>query len=109
MKIPVLITIAASALVCLSGCTYGKKSILFATKTSLGVDMDTKPPTLDIGYGRKEGTLSPEYEDGQALPQMASYSVGVGWFSAAPSQSFAVGDAAVLLTKYLGTDARPTV
>lgn len=89
----------------LSACSLGKESVLFITKTSLGVDVDSKPPTLDLGYSRKEGTLAPQFEEGQVLPQMASFSTNQGMLlNTALGQSFAVGRAAILLSKYLGTD-----
>lgn len=95
-------------LVLLVSCSTGKDSILFVTKTSLGVDIDSKSPTLDIGYTRKEMTLAPQFEEGQVLPQMASFSSNEGIaVNTALGQSFAVGNPAILLSKYLGTAARP--
>lgn len=93
------------------GCV-GKDRILFVTKTSLGIDIDTQPPTLDISYSRKEGTVSPEF-NGKVLPQEASFGNEVGFINLFPNtalgQSFATGNAALLLTKYLGTPAKPHV
>ena len=64
----------ALSLIFITGCsTLGKDNILFMTKTSLGVDVDTKPPTLEIGYDRKEGTISPTFQDGKVLSQVASF------------------------------------
>ncbi len=88
------------------GCSVGKKSILFITKTSLGVDIDSKPPTIDIGYARQEATLSPRFEGG-VLPQMASFKTDVGFVNMAVGQSFATGNAALLMSKYMGTDLKP--
>lgn len=92
----------------LSACATGKKSILFVTKTSYGADIDTKPPTLDIGFTRKEGTLSPVFEGGEVLPQWASFSSKAGLIQSHVGQSIAVGNAAVLLAKYIGTDKKPS-
>ena len=93
----------------LNACGLGKESILFITKTSMGVDIDTKPPTIDIGYARKEGTLAPVLGEGEVLPQMASFTSNVGIINTAIGQSFAVGNAAKLMTKYFGTSLRPNV
>lgn len=90
-----------------TGCGLGKENILFVTKTSLGVDIDSKPPTLDISYTRREGTLSPEYPSG-VLPQMASFATEVGVpVNLAVGQSIATGHAATLLAKYIGTPLDP--
>jgi hypothetical protein len=101
-------TLLLLLLILLVSCSTGKDSILFVTKTSLGVDIDSKSPTLDIGYTRKEMTLAPQFEEGQVLPQMASFSSNEGIaVNTALGQSFAVGNAAILLSKYLGSTARP--
>jgi hypothetical protein len=88
------------------GCSMGKENILFITKTSLGVDIDSKPPTLDIGYTRKEATLSPKFEGG-VLPQMASFKTDIGFVNTAVGQSFATGNAALLMSKYMGMNSKP--
>ena len=101
-----LVTLLAVVTV-LSGCGFGKDSILFTTKTSLGLDFDTKPMTVDIGYARKEGIIAPVNEKGKVLPQMASFSANVGVMNQAVGQSIATGNASVLISKYLTSPARP--
>lgn len=103
LKLVTLLTVVTA----LSGCGFGKDSILFTTKTSLGLDFDTKPMTVDIGYARKEGTIAPVNEKGKVLPQMASFSANVGVMNQAVGQSIATGNAAVLISKYLTSPARP--
>ena len=61
---------------------------------------------MDVGYSRKEGTLSPEFDE-QVLPQLASFSFDVGIINSTIGQSFATGQAAYLLSKYLGSDKEP--
>lgn len=100
----ILITLVLSGL--MLGCSMGKENILFITKTSLGVDIDSKPPTLDIGYTRKEATLSPKFEGG-VLPQMATFKTNVGFVNTAVGQSFATGNAALLMSKYMGINSKP--
>lgn len=93
----------------ISGCSeLGKKNVLFVTKTSLGVDVDSRPPTIDIGYDRKEGTVAPVFEDGQVLSQMAAFSTEQGFINQAAGQSFATGNAAELMGKYLISNATVT-
>jgi len=90
----------------LFGCSdLGKKNVFFVTKTSLGVDVDSKPPTIDIGYDRKEGTVAPVFENGQVLSQMAAFSTQQGLINQAAGQSFATGNAAELMSKYLMSNA----
>lgn len=103
------------ALTLLAGCSLGKDNILFVTKTSLGVDVDSKPPTLEIGFDRKEMTIAPEFlvrTDGEEksaaiLPQMAGFTSDIGIINQALGQSFATGTSAILMGKYLTSQARP--
>lgn len=95
------------AIISLCGCSPHRDHILFVTKTQFGVDVDVKPPTLEVGYTRKEGTISPGFKSG-ALPQMASFSTKnklAGQYSI--GQSFAIGTAAVILAQYYGTETAP--
>jgi hypothetical protein len=101
------VNIFALSLIFLTGCsTLGKDTVLFMTKTSLGVDVDTKPPTLDIGYDRKEGTISPTFQDGKVLSQVASFKTKDGVVGQAIGQSFATGQAADILSKYMFSPAK---
>jgi hypothetical protein len=91
----------AAVLLLLGGCGLGEDNVLFVTKTSLGLDVDTKPPTLDFGFDRKEGTVAPVFENGQVLPQMAGFSSDVGIVNQAIGQSFATGTASLVMSKHL--------
>ncbi|MBF0307665.1 MAG: hypothetical protein HQL41_18730, partial [Alphaproteobacteria bacterium] len=46
-------------------------SVLFVTKTSLGIDMDTKPAGVAIAYDRVEGYVGPTYDNGAMPPVVA--------------------------------------
>ena len=82
----------------LSGCAIGYNSILFVTKSNFGVDVDTHPPTADIGIKRLEGTISPVFEGGQTPPVLSSFRPeSSGLFSGNVSQTFATGDAAHMM------------
>lgn len=92
--------LTTSALAALfSGCA-GYNHTLFMTKSNVGLDFDSKPPTLEISVARKEAVIAPTFEGGQTPPVMASFKprVGVGGgfanFVLGVDQTFAGGDAA---------------
>lgn len=95
----------------LVGCATGKDSVLFVTKTSLAIDVDTNPPTFDVGYGRYEGSIAPVVEDGQVLPLLSSISADAGIsssvFGSGVTQNFGVGNAAIIMSQYLGSPSNP--
>lgn len=97
-------------LIALIGCV-GKKNILFVTKTSLGVDIDSAAPAFDVGYDRKEGSVAPVVKDGQVLPLMSSISAEEGIassvFGSGVAQNFGVGNAAIIMSRYLGSTVNP--
>lgn len=97
--------------VSLMGCSLGQDSILFVTKTSVAIDIDTNPLTFDVGYGRYEGSIAPVAEDGEVLPLLSSVnaegSISSGVFGAGVSQNFGVGNAAVIMSQYLGSESNP--
>ena len=41
------------------GCVAGYNSMLFATKTNVGLVVDTQPPEVNLDIGRFEGVLAP--------------------------------------------------
>lgn len=104
-------TIITCSCVSLMGCSLGQDSILFVTKTSVAIDIDTNPLTFDVGYGRYEGSIAPVAEDGQILPLLASVNaestISSDVFGAGVSQNFGVGNAAVIMSQYLGSDSNP--
>ena len=93
----------------IAGCSTGKENVLFITKTSLGIDVDSKPPTFEVGYDRKEGTVAPVFGEGKVLPQMSSFTTDDGIVSQAIGQSFATGRAAEVLSKYIGTSSSQAI
>lgn len=80
----------------LAGCA-GADSVLFITKTSLGVDLDTKPASLSVAYDRKEGYLGPRYDNGAVPPVTASIKSDGGIFTGKVKQVYATGNAALIL------------
>lgn len=86
----------------LSGCA-GYNNTMFMTKSNVGLDFDSKPPTLEINVSRKEAVIAPSFEGGQTPPVMASFRPHAGTGSAFTSffmgvdQTFAGGDAALAM------------
>ncbi|MDF0676602.1 MAG: hypothetical protein P0120_20045 [Nitrospira sp.] len=83
-----------------TGCGIGYNSLLFATKTTMGVDIDTTPPTAEIAITRHEGVIEPTFEQGKTLPVLASFNTNLNGLQRlffGTSSAFAVGDAAYLM------------
>ncbi len=85
-------------LIALWGCAT-KNSVLFVTKTSLGVDIEAKPSTLNIAYDRTEGYFAPRYENGAVPPVLGQVQTDGGVFNAKVKQLYATGNAAETLAK----------
>jgi len=83
----------------LAGCA-GYNNTLFMTKSNVGLDFDSKPPTLEVSIARKEAVIAPSFEGGKTPPVLASFKPHAGSGSAFASfafgvdQTFAGGDAA---------------
>lgn len=88
----------------LSGCV-GYNTTMFMTKSNVGLDFDSKPPTLEVSIARKEAVIAPAFEGGQTPPVMASFKPAGGTGSGFTSfflgvdQTFAGGDAALAMSK----------
>jgi hypothetical protein len=94
----------------LGGCAVGYNSTLFVTKSNIGIDADTKPPTLELSIARREGVLAPGFEGGQTPPVMASFRTSSNPFSrffVGVQSTFAGGDASVALSR--GPGGRPAI
>ena len=91
------------AIMSLSGCGIGYNRVLFVTKTNVGFEADTKPPSLQLSIGRLEGVFGPQFERGQKLPVLASFRFeNDGTFSPFVGSAFATGDAALALAALYG-------
>ena len=91
----------------LTGCV-GYNTALFMTKSNVGLDLDTKPPTAEINVSRKEIVIEPSFEGGKTPPVLASFSTrsgnnGVSSFFQGVNQVFAGGDTAVTMAKLYDT------
>lgn len=84
----------------LGGCAIGFDHTLFMTKSNVGVDIDTKPPTAEISVARRELVIAPAFEGGQTPPVHASFSTADRkLFGFDVSSVFAGGDAASTLSE----------
>lgn len=88
-----------------AGCAIGYNSVLFTTKSNVGVDVDAKPPTAEVSVARREGVIAPTFEKGQTPPVMASFRIDskglIGMFTDV-SSTFAGGDAAATMSRLYG-------
>ena len=99
------------------GCAVGYNSTLFMTKSNIGIDVDTKPPTAEISIARREVVIAPSFEGGQTPPVLGSFRVASkGWFNRPTDilssflfgveSIFAGGDAAVVLSQGAGRNSK---
>jgi hypothetical protein len=94
-------------MVLLGGCAVGYNSTLFVTKSNIGIDVDTKPPTAEISIARREGVIAPGFEGGRTPPVLASFgndSNPFDRFFFGVQSTFVGGDAAVALSQGPGGD-----
>lgn len=93
----------------IQGCSPGYDRVLFVTRSNVGLDLDTAPPTTKIDISRQEGVIEPSFEDGKTLPVEASFQSKSGGFTNffyGAGSTFATGEAAVAMTAlYDETDA----
>ena len=93
MQSTLVTVIVAIVTLTLSACVT-KNSVLFVTKTSIGVDLDTKPANASIAYDRIEGYVGPRYDNGAIPPVLASIDSDAKIFNPTIRQVYATGDAA---------------
>jgi hypothetical protein len=89
--------------VSLTGCV-GYNSAFMATKTNVGLDLDTKTPTAEISLARREVVVAPTFENGQTPPVEASFRVKGGWIFASVATTFTGGDAAATVSDLFDKD-----
>jgi hypothetical protein len=90
------------ALVVIQGCAIGYDTVLFATKSNMGVDVDTAPPNLEVAISRQEGVIEPAFEGGQTVPVMASFSSKTNAFTSffwGVGSTFSTGEAAFTMSQ----------
>lgn len=77
----------------LAGCA-GNDKVLFVTDSALGINFDSKPATLALGYDRNEGLVGPVYENGGIPQTFSSIETGGDIFNPKVRQLYATGQAA---------------
>jgi len=85
----------------LEGCAVGYNSALFVTKSNVGIDIESTPPTAEISISRQEGVIAPVFEGGKTPPLLAGFATGSEGLLRIPfggRSVFAGGDAAVALS-----------
>ena len=92
----------------LTGCNTDR--LLFVTKSTVGIDVDSQPPTSEIAINRKEGVIEPVFEGGQTPPVIASFKADANpiarFFGFGIGSTFSTGDAAEALSALFSrTDA----
>lgn len=97
MRHTLIVSLSAGALLVLSGCA-STDHVLFVTKTSIGIDFDSKPATASLAYDRVEGYVAPRYANGEIPPVVASVKSDGNIFNPKVRQVYATGDAAVIAT-----------
>jgi hypothetical protein len=83
------------------GCALGYNSALFITRSNVGIDIESTPPTAEISISRQEGVIAPVFEGGQTPPLLAGFATGSEGLLRIPfggRSVFAGGDAAVALS-----------
>lgn len=91
------------AITTMPGCGIGTNSLLFVTKSNVGLDFDAKPPTAEVAISRVEGVVEPVFKNGETLPVMASFRTeGSGLFAGEIGQTFTTGDAALVMAFLYG-------
>ncbi|GJL65610.1 MAG: hypothetical protein NPIRA05_05810 [Nitrospirales bacterium] len=99
--------VLAVCIVFLSGCS-GYDRVLFVTKTNVGLDIDTEPPTAEVTIARREIAIQPTFpnndtkenkdNDESGLPLLAAFGLTGSFFNPSITAHFAGGDAAVNLS-----------
>lgn len=89
----------------LSGCEQNR--LLFATKSIVGLDIDSQPPATELSINRKEGVIEPVFEGGQTPPVLASFKADMNpvarFFGFGIGTTFSTGDAAETLSSLFTT------
>lgn len=89
----------------LAGCAVGYNTTLFVTKSNIGIDVGTQPPTAEVSIARREGVIAPGFEGGATPPVLASFGADsnpFGRFFFGVKSTFVGGDAAVTIAQNPG-------
>lgn len=95
----------SSLIMIISGCGIGYNRMVFFTKTNIGMDIDTKPPTAEITVARREAVIAPTFEDGKTPPVLGGLRYTGSWWSPKISGVFSGGKAAITTAKLFTSDS----
>lgn len=93
----------------LGACAQTPKNVVFITKSSIGVDLETTTGTASLAYDRTEAYFAPRYAN-QAPPTVyASMATNGEMINRAIKQTYATGRAAELLSKPVEPAPAPAI
>lgn len=85
----------------MTACASSPSTVVFVTKTSIGIDVEQTPPSATIAYDRVEGYVGPRFENGAVPPVLATFTTNGQLLGREVKQVFATGNAAQLLANPL--------
>jgi len=88
------VSILLSLALMVASCASRPDTVVFVTKSSLGVDVEQTPPSASIAYDRVEGYFGPRYESGAVPPVLAVFMTNGQLLDRQVKQLYATGDAA---------------
>ena len=101
------VALTCFALTAAMGCGVGEDRVLFVTLSGIMINADSQPPALDIGYTRQEGVYSAAFQKGQVPPVLTTIGSEQGAFNLKVDQSYATGDAALMMAKEFSSVDNP--
>lgn len=91
----------------INGCSTGNTYIAFGTQSTVGINLDSRPPTFDLGLARREQVIAPTFEGGQTPTTMASFRSaykGITGLFVNVGSTFTGGDAAGNMSWFYGEE-----
>lgn len=95
--------VGAALVASVCGCGIGYNRMLFVTKTNIGMDVDSKPPTAEITIARREGLIAPTFPGGRTPPALGGFRYYGNFFAPNVQAVFSGGRAAVTIGKLFTT------
>lgn len=97
---PLRSIVACSVLLAAVGCAGTDNRVVFVTKTSLGIDVESTMPGASLAYDRLEGYVGPRYHDGTVPTVAGAFSSNGALLGGRQiKQTYATGNAARLVTE----------
>jgi len=83
----------------LAGCAVAPDTVVFVTKTSMGIDVEQHTPGASIAYDRVEGYIAPRYTDDKIPDVYASFNSNGAVYNRDVRHVYATGKAAKAIAK----------